>query len=697
MGAIASIALGVMALGGNAGLHVRNGSVVFTSDRRDGRWAVYVTNAAGTTTRWLALVGAPNSTCSSVVDWSRDGEHLAYVSPQFGLRTYDAHSGRAQNLVPMGSVCDAYSLSPDGSKLAYTDDPSLRVVDRTRHRYTIFAGNADYSANLVAWSPDGMHIAYVRTDQSGADVINDLEVATADGTSKNVVAANTAYMAPVWSPDGKRVAFAAQPKVDGPVFIDVIDTDGSNRHRLSAYGYAGGDDVPIDWSPDGKQVVFSEPTGTYVAAADGSGIHRIGVGGLTSISWSPDGRLLAYTTGKPSIAWLMDADGSHAHPLPIDLPLGGDIGSVLWNPAGIAVQAISGTPVHVPQSQLGEHTGSLAAFSATTGARIRSFPTVTGGSVDTIISDGAGGWFLGGAFTHVGAAGCARIAHVLPSFQLDRTFCGKPSGEVQALVVLGRSLYVGGYLDRLAGASRTSFGALDIRSGTVRPWQPPRVLGYEAGQGAIGLAALGNSVYLLGSFAARVGATKLEQLAAVDPVSSVVRPWAPKVPLIAVGAHFEPTMDQIDPSPSAVYVDGPYGDLQALDTYSGARIPWRPVQGHAVVWTLAIGGNRLYLGGRFTRFDSAPRRNLATVDLAARTLLAWAPDETRPVDCLGVSPSGVWAAVGTGGEIRIDGFDTSTGSRLPAHIVVRGGRVNAIAASTSIVLVGGDFDSAQFP
>jgi Tol biopolymer transport system component len=691
IGVIGSVVLGVIAFGGNAVGHARNGAVVFESNRGSGQWAAYVTNTAGTATRRLAPVEEPNDTCHSAIPWSRDGEHLAYAGVEFGLRIYDVHTGRVRNLVPGDSSCDTYSLSPDGSKLAYTGLTSAFVVDEALHHYTVFKGSPDVSADELAWSPDGAHIAYVRSDE-------DLEVATADGKSRTVVDSNVGTVQPVWSPDGQRLAYGGQSDGNGDVFVDVVDADGSNRQRLSVRRAWDGN-IAIDWSPDGNRVVFSIPTGTYVVDADGTHRRRIADGGLTSISWSPDGRLIVYTAGKPSVAWLMNADGSHAHPLPIDLPLGGDVANVSWNPVGVPVQAIVGTPIHIARSQLGEPTGPLAVFSAATGARIRSFPAVSGGSVDTIVADGAGGWFVGGAFNHVGATGCARLAHVLANFRLDRSFCGKADDEVQALAVLDTTLYVGGTFDKLAGATRMSFGALDMRSAGSVSWQPLRGLRYplRSDEGPVGLAALGRSVYLLGPFSGDLGGAKREQLAAVDPVSAAVQPWAPKIPLIPVGLHVETTIDQVAPSPGAVYVDGrPYGDLEALDARSGALIRWQPVHGHDVVWNLALAGSRLYLGGRFGRIDSAARNNLAAVDPATRALLPWAPQETQPVLRLGASPSAVWAAVAASGETRIDGFDASTGHRLAAHVVVRGGQVAAIAASNSIVLVGGDFDSAQF-
>ena len=64
---------------------------------------------------------------------------------------------------------------------------------------------------------------------------------------------NGAYasIAPAFSPDGKRIAFAR-----GGVGIVTMDVNGKGLHRLTTNGR---DSFPT-WSPDGKQIVFLRPT-----------------------------------------------------------------------------------------------------------------------------------------------------------------------------------------------------------------------------------------------------------------------------------------------------------------------------------------------------------------------------------------------------------------------------------------------------
>jgi TolB protein len=123
----------------------------------------------------------------------------------------------------------------------------------------------------------------------------------------------TMAMAPRFSPDDRRVAFAAES--GGAVNIYVMDLANHAMKRLT-------DGLSIDtspsFSPDGGQIVFNSDRGgtpeLYVMNAEGAGARRIsfGAGRYTAPVWSPDGKLIAFVKqqGQTFSIGVMGPDGS---------------------------------------------------------------------------------------------------------------------------------------------------------------------------------------------------------------------------------------------------------------------------------------------------------------------------------------------------------------------------------------------------
>jgi dipeptidyl aminopeptidase/acylaminoacyl peptidase len=78
-----------------------------------------------------------------------------------------------------------------------------------------------------------------------------------------------ADLAPVWSPDGTRIAFESLR--DGDSEIYVMEADGSNQVNLTRHQ---GDDFAPSWSPDGDLIAFESLRDgvleVYIMRADGS-------------------------------------------------------------------------------------------------------------------------------------------------------------------------------------------------------------------------------------------------------------------------------------------------------------------------------------------------------------------------------------------------------------------------------------------
>jgi serine/threonine protein kinase len=111
---------------------------------------------------------------------------------------------------------------------------------------------------------------------------------------------------PRLSPDGRYVAYSADPAFDGNRSVWTFDLIRKTATRVTD----GDRDGFPAWSPDGKQLVYSgsraDGFGLYVRAADGSGQDQVLAKGvsLPPTDWSHDGRNVLYmnvSQGHPRI------------------------------------------------------------------------------------------------------------------------------------------------------------------------------------------------------------------------------------------------------------------------------------------------------------------------------------------------------------------------------------------------------------
>jgi serine/threonine-protein kinase len=146
-----------------------------------------------------------------------------------------------------------------------------------------------------------------------------------NGTSK-VMLEHAAIAAPVWSPDGARIAVqttSAQGKVD----IGILDVASGAFARLTG----DGNNLNPSWTADGRRVVFTSTIGGKPAIwwqpVDGTGnpeklvdVDRDDAIGLVT----PDGRFLVYQVG-PGIAgelWMLELSGARTRRRLLSIPGG---------------------------------------------------------------------------------------------------------------------------------------------------------------------------------------------------------------------------------------------------------------------------------------------------------------------------------------------------------------------------------------
>jgi TolB protein len=141
-----------------------------------------------------------------------------------------------------------------------------------------------------SWGADGRSIAYVQYRNSVAEILVSF---ISTGELKALTRGrfrDSAYL-PVFSPDGKQIAFHTLPPGQSAADIHIMNADGTNVRRLTTHPAA---DTTPTWSPSGQQIAFtSDRSGReqiYYMNVDGSGVTRLPVpdGISDRATWAPN-------------------------------------------------------------------------------------------------------------------------------------------------------------------------------------------------------------------------------------------------------------------------------------------------------------------------------------------------------------------------------------------------------------------------
>ena len=214
--------------------------------------------------------------------------------------------------------------------------PALGIGSRILDLIESAPGRPDVQTPV--WSPDGRRIAYL----SRRDGTKEIYVVSADGSGQRTLTRSATFFAtPAWSPDGRKIAFEGVR--DGTTGVYVVNADGGGQRRLARSGHAPA------WSPDGRTVAFFSDSKIYLMNADGSEhrpLTRPLTAGKRSLAWSPDGRKLAFLNDedcRPQFCfnlYVVGSDGSGLRNLTSKLATGGHPGAgppasdPAWSPDG---------------------------------------------------------------------------------------------------------------------------------------------------------------------------------------------------------------------------------------------------------------------------------------------------------------------------------------------------------------------------
>jgi len=298
----------------------------------DDRFVAYISNETGKTELYVRasnLPAAQNATPSAgpwklseqgaqgMAFWRRDGKELTFLGPDRGIMSVSLTTSpdfefskpnvlfRLPETTPVAP--GTASVNRDANRFVIAVPPpqlrQLTLVDR----YGKVSGTIGQPGvfGRVQFSPDGKHLLVVKNDpQTGISNVWVWDIATGKTTAitNEILSINS----PVWSHDGKQIAYVLFKDTYGSVYRKTADGTGDPE---LLFRYTPGAGVGLtDWSRDGNFLTFSTGVLLIIPLNDGKKATD-----RTALEWlredydafngrfSPDGHLLAYMSNETDV------------------------------------------------------------------------------------------------------------------------------------------------------------------------------------------------------------------------------------------------------------------------------------------------------------------------------------------------------------------------------------------------------------
>jgi serine/threonine-protein kinase len=236
---------------------------------------------------------------------SRSGTSISAVDLASGAEKTILEDAAQPALLPTGDLLflrdnSLYMIGFDAATLATRGEPAL-VVPGVQFNSSSRSGQ---------YATGGARLVYMAGPGTSTESENVVEWRGVDGDARLLMKNPDTYRDVRFSPDGRRLAYAAFPRDAAATDLLVYDLTTDVKNRLA--GGPGAQWRPV-WSKDGRFIVYSElPGGMKRIRADGSGQpEQLTVSqNLTQVpvSLSEDGKYLAYheyEQKQPADIWIL--------------------------------------------------------------------------------------------------------------------------------------------------------------------------------------------------------------------------------------------------------------------------------------------------------------------------------------------------------------------------------------------------------
>jgi dipeptidyl aminopeptidase/acylaminoacyl peptidase len=245
----------------------------------DGRWILYQSGRKGFNELYVVSADGNHEKLLAATEIYSGADAIASNAPDHG----DAVSSDRYDPGPQ--------WSPDGTRVSYTErsraffSGKLKVLPFNEQTgepagspLDLYVAKNDpggaWAVNTVAWSPDSKTLVVV-LQESGWDKL--WLIPAKGGSPKPLTTGTGEDELPVYSPDGRWIAFSSNRDLAEEHHIWIVSSNAGVPHRLTSLA---GVEASPQWSPDSKVIYFTRgdalhAPANYVAQTNGAGTPKL--------------------------------------------------------------------------------------------------------------------------------------------------------------------------------------------------------------------------------------------------------------------------------------------------------------------------------------------------------------------------------------------------------------------------------------
>lgn len=336
-------------------------------------------------------------------------------------------------------------------------------------------------------------------------------------------------------------------------------------------------------------------------------------------------------------------------------------------------------------SHVSPPTGPGVALHLKSGFAPNQFDKITNGQVNAAVSDGKGGWYIGGTFTKVAGYYRAYLAHILPNNTIDLNFNIPSNGIINSLWLDNKTLWVAGSFSRLGNFARNKLSSINLENGQTKfyysidgtavntLYKKDKYLYFGGDFQKIGgvtrnriaainttnnilvnnfnpdasgtvraIVAQGDTLYIGGDFTSLGGQTR-NYLGAVNTLFGQLKNFDPQLNAKVYGLASDSEKLYVAGDFTTAFAGNANRKFFAAFKIANGDIDELNLSLNFPVRTLALKGRELFLGGSFTTVLGQNRPRLASINLDEKILTPWNPGASGTVFTLALADEQIYA------------------------------------------------------